>query len=62
MKLLDHLAATYYRDLPLWRRINLIVRRCAATDPIASHYSRGTISSRAARESWIEPDRLALPF
>jgi hypothetical protein len=62
MKLLDHLAATHYRDMPLWRRINLIVERWAVTDPVAAHYSRDVISSRAARESWIDPDRLPLPF
>jgi len=62
MKLLDHLATTHYRDMPLWRRINLIVERWAVTDPVAAHYSRDVISSRAARESWINPDRLPLPF
>ena len=62
MKLLDHLATTHYRDMPLWRRINLIVERWALTDPVAAHYSRDVISSRAARESWIDPDRLPLPF
>jgi hypothetical protein len=48
--------------MPLWRRINLIVERWAVTDPVAAHYSRDVISSRAARESWIDPDRLPLPF
>jgi hypothetical protein len=62
MKLLDHLATTHYRDMPLWRRINLIVERWAITDPVAAHYSRDVIKSRAARESWIAPDRLPLPF
>ncbi len=62
MKLLDHLAATHYRKLPLWRRINLIVQRWAVADPINAHYSRGLIRSRAARESWVAPDRLPLPF
>lgn len=62
MRLLDHLAATHYRKVPLWRRVNLIVERWAATDPISAHYSRGAITSRAARESWVEPDRLPLPF
>ncbi len=62
MKLLDHLAATHYRNVPLWRRINLIVERWAAADPVASHYTRSVITSRAARESWIAPDRLPLPF
>jgi hypothetical protein len=62
MKLLDHLATTHYREMPLWRRINLIAARWAITDPVAAHYSRDVIKSRAARESWIDPDRLSLPF
>ena len=62
MKLLDHLATTHYCSMPLWRRINLIVQRWAMTDPVAAHYSRDVIKSRAARESWIDPDRLPLPF
>jgi hypothetical protein len=62
MKLLDHLAATHYRKVPLWRRINLIVVRWTAADPINTHYWHRTINSRAARESWIDPDRLPLPF
>ncbi len=62
MKLLDHLAATHYRELPLWRRINLIVLRWTVADPINAHYSRGLIRSHAAREMWIAPDRLPLPF
>jgi hypothetical protein len=62
MKLLDHLAATHYRELPLWRRINLIVKRWTAADPIGAHYSRSLIGSRAARETWVAPDRLPLPF
>ena len=62
MKLLHHLAATHYRDMPLWRRINLIVERWTLTDPVAAHYSRSVIKSHAARESWIAPDKLPLPF
>jgi hypothetical protein len=62
MKLLDHLATTHYCEMPLWRRINLIVERWTVTDPVAAHYSRDVIKSRAARESWIDPDRLPLPF
>lgn len=62
MKLLDHLATAHYCKIPLWRRINLIVERWAIADPIGAHYSRRVISSRSARESWIAPDRLPLPF
>jgi len=50
MKLLDHLATTHYRDMPLWRRINLIVERWIAADPIAAHYSRSVYQfTRRAR-------------
>ena len=62
MKLLHHLAATHYRELPLWRRINLIVKRWTVVHPIESHYSREALRSHAARERWIAPDRLPLPF
>ncbi len=62
MKLLHHLAATDYRALPLWRRINLIVQRWTARDPLATHYSRHVLGSRAAREGWVAPDKLPLPF
>ena len=62
MKLLHHLATTHYRGLPLWRRINLIVQRWGVADPIAAHYSRDVIRSHTAREVWVAPDRLPLPF
>jgi hypothetical protein len=62
MKLLHHLTITHYRELPLWRRINLIVQRWTVADPIAAHYSRAVIRSHAARENWVAPDRLPLPF
>jgi hypothetical protein len=62
MKLLHHLSVTHYREMPLWRRINLIVQRWTPADPIAAHYSREVITSGAARESWVAPDRLPLPF
>jgi hypothetical protein len=62
MRLLHHLTVTHYRELPLWRRINLIVQRWTVADPIAAHYSRGLIRSHAARETWVAPDRLPLPF
>ncbi len=62
MQLLDHLTATHYQHVPLWRRINLIVERWTPADPIAAHYSRRVINSHAARESWVAPDRLPLPF
>ena len=62
MKLLHHLAATHYRELPLWRRINLIVRRWTVADPVAAHYSRELIRSQTAREAWVAPDKLPLSF
>jgi len=49
-------------DLPLWQRINLIVARWGSRRPVETHYSRELIVSRAARESWVPPDRLPLPF
>jgi len=62
MRLLDHVARLHYRDVPLWRRINLIVARWGTAGPVEAHYSRELIKSKAAREDWIEPDRLPLPF
>jgi hypothetical protein len=62
MKLLHHLATTHYRELPLWRRINLIVKRWTVADPLKAHYSKDVLRSHAAREAWIPPDRLPLPF
>ena len=62
MRLLGHLRAVYRVDLPLWRRINLIVDRWGTRHPVEAHYSRDVISSQAAREVWIPPDRLPLTF
>ncbi len=62
MKLLDHVAGTYDVDLPLFRRINLIVARWGTRAPIDAHYTRELITSPAARERWVSPDRLPLPF
>lgn len=62
IRLLHHLAESHYREVPLWRRINLIVSRWGNAGPIEAHYSRELIHSRAAREQWIPPDRLPLPF
>jgi hypothetical protein len=49
-------------DLPLWRRINLIVARWGTRAPIDAHYSRELIASKVAREQWTPPDRLPIPF
>jgi hypothetical protein len=49
-------------ELPLWRRINLIVERWGTRAPVDAHYTRELIASKAARERWIPPDRLPLPF
>jgi hypothetical protein len=62
MRLLDHLAQTHYRDVPLWRRINLIVARWGTAGPVEAHYSRELIKSKVAREEWVPPDRLPLAF
>jgi hypothetical protein len=75
MRLLDHVVAHYEvdrsrrssprrpkADLPLWRRINLIVARWGTRAPVDAHYTRELIASKAAREEWIPPDRLPLPF
>ena len=62
MRLLDHVARTYDVDLPLWQRINLIVARWGNRGPVDAHYSRELIASPAARESWVPPDRLPIPF
>jgi len=74
MRLLDHVAGMYDADLsrcssprrtkadPLWRRINLIVARWGTRAPVDAHYTRELIASKAARERWIPPDRLPLPF
>lgn len=62
MKLLDHVAGSYDVDLPLFRRINLIVARWGTRAPVDAHYTRELIASPAARERWVSPDRLPLPF
>ena len=62
MRLLDHVVLTYAADLPLWQRINLIVARWGNRLPVAAHYTPELIASSAARENWVPPDRLPLPF
>ncbi len=62
MRLLEHLAALYNVDLPLFQRINLITERWGTRQPVDAHYSPELIGSAAARQSWIPPDRLPLPF
>lgn len=72
MKLLAHLDANYdlgsplrrsaNADIPLWQRINAIVTRWGNRGPVDAHYTRETITSPSAREKWVPPDRLPLPF
>jgi hypothetical protein len=63
MRLLDHVVAqNHYQEVPLWRRINLIVARWGTAAPVEAHYSRELIKSKAAREGWVSPDRLPLAF
>jgi hypothetical protein len=62
MRLLAHIVSNHYSDLPLWRRINLIVDRWGTVAPIEAHYSSGLIRSAAARREWVAPDLLPIPF
>jgi hypothetical protein len=62
MRLLHHLANGPYRDLPLWSRINLIVKRWEHAGALETHYSHALIHSKTARERWMPPDRLPLFF
>jgi hypothetical protein len=72
MRLLDHVGRTYSvaepdengrrADLPLWRRINLIVARWGNSLPVQAHYSRKLIASDRARKNYVPPDRSPLPF
>jgi hypothetical protein len=62
VRLLNHVAATYDPNLPLWQRINLITARWGTRAPVDAHYTRELIMSKEARESWMPPDRLPLPF
>jgi hypothetical protein len=62
MRLLHHLACSCNADLPLWRRINLIVARWGTRAPVDAHYSPALIKSTSARQHYVPPDRLPLPF
>ena len=62
MRLLEHVVRTYEPELPLYRRINLIVARWGSRAPVDAHYSRELIGSAVSRAKWIAPDRLPLPF
>jgi hypothetical protein len=65
MRLLHHVANSYREDsshLPLWRRINLITDTWGTRRPVERHYSRAVIASKTARERWVAPDRLPIPF
>lgn len=62
MRLLHHLAHGPYRDVPLWLRINLIVKRWEHVGAVEAHYSHALINSKIAREKWLPPDRLPLAF
>jgi hypothetical protein len=61
MQLLAHIFSSHYRDLPLWRRINLIVDRWGTVAAIEAHYSKELLRSTAARQQWVAPDRLPMP-
>lgn len=62
MRLLNHLATGPYRDVPLWLRINLIVKRWEHVEAVEAHYSHALIASKIAREKWVPPDRMPLAF
>jgi hypothetical protein len=62
MRLLEHLASTSEVDLPLWRRINLIVEDWTKRRPVEAHYSTEVIKSQEARDTWVPPDKLPTPF
>jgi hypothetical protein len=62
MRLLHHLADGPYCDVPLWSRINLIVKRWGHVGAVEAHYSHALIRSKMAREQWVLPDRLPLWF
>jgi hypothetical protein len=62
MRLLEHVASTSEADLPLWRRINLIVKDWSKRRPVEAHYSTGVIKSQEARDTWVPPDKLPTPF
>ena len=62
MRLLHHLADGPYRDIPLWSRINLIVKRWEHVGAVEAHYSREVITSKVARQQWVPSDRLPLAF
>ncbi len=75
MRLLEHVASSSEvdrsrrrsprrpkADLPLWRRINLIVEDWTKRRPVEAHYSSELIKSQAAREKSMAPDLLPIPF
>jgi hypothetical protein len=62
MRLLDHVAGSCDPDLPLWRRIKLIVARWGTRAPVDAHYSPERIKSEEARKNYVPPDRLPVPF
>lgn len=62
MRFLDHLAAERYRELPLWRRINLIAERYGTIGALEAHFSPAILQSKRARQQWVPPDRAPLPF
>lgn len=62
MRLLEHVASASDLDLPLWRRINLIVEDWTKRRPVETHYSPEVIKSQTARDKWVPPDRLPTPF
>jgi len=62
IRLLEHVVSTSTVDLPLWRRIYVIVEHWTKRRPVEANYSSDLIKSQAAREKWVPPDLLPTPF
>ena len=62
MRLLDHLTRHRYARLALWQRVNAVVCSHGGSWPVQAHYSRECTGSPEARQHWVAPDLLPLPF
>ena len=62
MRLLDYVSREEYAGLPLWERVNAIVAKYGESWPVKAHFSRGITASTEARQRWVAPDLLPVPF
>lgn len=62
MRLLDHLARNCYVHQPLWKRVNAVARSHGGSWSVAAHYSPERTGLAEARQRWVAPDLLPLPF